>query len=152
MATFQAKKIPTQIDVLLITNTMSTYWLWKALDMSVYKARIVVVDVNAAYRPPDRRTVPEQSAEWDGESDFFGASLAAIQQVASKHGYTLVYCEQHGHRCFYVLTSALLSIGSSEDVSSMAGPDWVNAVYQEPNYFGSGGGYKSSKQSQWQFV
>jgi len=134
-----------------------TYHLWAAVDVAVFQPRFVMLEVNPAFAPPDSRTVPPNVTHWDGNDDYYGASLSALEIVSRSKGYTLVYVDVTGERAVFVhqdvLEDALgrtgLSIaadGASASVKALAD---VGQLHRPPNLFRSGGGYAQSKGKLW---
>ncbi len=64
--------------------------------------RVLVVEYNARFRPPASLVQPYNAMHaWDG-SDYFGASLCALHQLARQHGYALVGTNLTGVNAFFV--------------------------------------------------
>jgi len=62
---------------------------------------IVVIEYNGSL-PLDRPMVqPLQDRPWDG-TDFFGASLKALEELGTRKGYRLVHTELTGTNAFFV--------------------------------------------------
>ena len=75
-------------------------WIWRALDAA--RPRIVVIEYNAHLdhkRPLVQPYDPDWA--WDG-TDWFGASLGALELVAAEKGYALVHTELCGVNAFFV--------------------------------------------------
>ena len=88
------------VDLISIDTDYHDYWLWKALDM--IRPRVVAIEYNATLKPPLSLAVPYEPHErWDGSS-FFGASLAALEQLGREKGYALVGCCFSGVNAFFV--------------------------------------------------
>jgi len=64
--------------------------------------RVIVAEYNAKF-PPDIRWVMEynETHRWDG-SDYFGASLGALEAMLSEKGYSLAGCNLLGCNAFFV--------------------------------------------------
>ena len=88
------------IDLLSIDIDGNDYWVWKAIESVT--PRVVVVEYNATFRPPVR-VVQEYRPDacWNG-TNFYGASLKALEQLASSKGYELVGCNLAGQAAFFV--------------------------------------------------
>ncbi len=93
-------KLPGEIDLLSIDIDGNDYWVWEAL--SQVQPRVVVVEYNAVFRPPIA-VVADYDANfvWDGTS-YYGASLKALESLASQKGYDLVGCSLSGINAFFV--------------------------------------------------
>ena len=146
---------PQVPDVMVIDLDLATFAVWHALLASgQYQASYVVVAVNSYY-PADSVTVGyEASARWDG-STYFGMSPRAAQTLASKHGYTLVYCESHGMFCVFARSSILQALDSTNARILAARPGGlmsVDVLQRQPNWFGSGTGAAHATSREWQAV
>ena len=64
--------------------------------------RVVVIEYNAALRPPLSLVVPyDPERRWDG-SNYFGASLEALVRLGRSKGYRIVGCNFSGANAFFV--------------------------------------------------
>lgn len=116
--------IPQEIDLLSLDIDGNDYYVWKALE--AVNARVVVVEYNAAY-PPGFHFLQEESQEmWNG-SNFFGASLHTLNELAKKKGYTLVCCDLVGANAFFVRNDLAL------DIFEHAGD--LEKIWQKPKYY-----------------
>lgn len=98
---FSKYNVPNEFDVLSIDIDFNDLYVWKAIS-DIYKPSIVVIEYNAEHAPPKSLTVRYDSNRfWDG-TNYFGASLAALNHVAKEKGYTLVYCDRNGVNAFFV--------------------------------------------------
>jgi hypothetical protein len=132
--------------VLNIDIDFNDYWVWAAINSSLYSPRIMVVEYNSHIPPHEARTVVYQhDGGWDGYSNYCGAGVAALAKLGASRGYTLVHCESHGVNCFFVRDDVL--IGSATDTMSgheAQDEQWrrpVDEVYARTNYFGKGWTY-----------
>ena len=80
-----------EIDLLSIDVDSVEYWLMKALDACT--ARVLVLEYNAYFGPTRAVTTPVEGPPANRPIEYFGASLAALEQVAREKGYRLVLCE-----------------------------------------------------------
>lgn len=88
------------IDLLSIDIDSHDYWVWKAV--TSVAPRVVVVEYNATLPPEVSKTIPYDPAyRWDG-SNYFGASLGALAELAAAKGYCLVGCSPAGVNAFFV--------------------------------------------------
>lgn len=101
-ALFSKHSVPDEFDVLSIDLDGVDYWIWKALE-SRWRPRVVLAEYNANFLPPESVTVPyDPSFQWDASSDYYGASLSALEKLAARKGCALVYCESSGVNAFFV--------------------------------------------------
>ncbi len=89
-----------EVDLLSIDVDSIEYWLMAALDACT--ARVVVLEYNAYFGPERAVTTPAGGPPADRPLEYYGASLAALEQVARDKGYGLVLCEQQGVNAFFV--------------------------------------------------
>lgn len=89
-----------EIDFLSIDIDGNDYWVWQALN--VISPRVVVIEYNATLRPPVK-LVQEYApdAQWN-RTNFFGASLKALECLGNKKGYELVGCSLANGDAFFV--------------------------------------------------
>lgn len=88
------------VDLLSIDTDFHDFWLWKALD--AIRPRVVVIEYNASLKPPISVTVPHDPEDgWDG-SNYFGASLCAMEKLGREKGYALVGCCFSGVNAFFI--------------------------------------------------
>lgn len=88
-----------EVDVLSIDIDMADYWVWKALEL---RPRVLMIEYNASWRPPAAIVVPyDAQRRWDG-TNYFGASLGALEKLGREKGYSLVGCCFAGVNAFFV--------------------------------------------------
>lgn len=89
-----------EIDLLSIDIDGNDYYVFDAID--VIQPRAVVIEYNAKF-PPDLAVVQRYKADhlW-GLTDYYGASLAALERLGRKKGYALVGCNLAGANAFFV--------------------------------------------------
>jgi hypothetical protein len=89
-----------EIDLLSIDIDGNDYWVWEAI--SQVQPRVVVIEYNAVFRPPIGVVAEyDEKFAWDGTS-YYGASLKALESLASQKGYALVGCSLSGINAFFV--------------------------------------------------
>jgi hypothetical protein len=70
---FAALNVPKEFDFLSIDIDFNDFWVWKALDESLFRPRVVCVEVNSDIPYNESKTVAYNSSYvWDG-SMYFGA-------------------------------------------------------------------------------
>lgn len=88
------------VDLLSIDIDGNDYWIWSALEAVV--PRVVVIEYNAAFRPPHKVVQRyDPSYVWDG-SNYYGASLEALAELGRQKGYSLVATCEAGVNAFFV--------------------------------------------------
>ena len=112
---------PEDTDILSIDIDGQDYWVWEAL--TVVRPKVIVIEYNSGKGPLDSTVEPLGSSP--AYTQEFGASIGALQKLASSKGYSLVYLELCGINAFFV----------RDDFSELF-PDTI--TYRSPNYFLSG--------------
>ena len=99
-ALFGQLGVPEEFDLLSIDIDQNTYYIWEGL--LGFRPRVVVIEYNSS--------IPAE-IDWKVEYDpdricngthNFGASLKALEKLASQRGYSLVGCEFIGANAFFV--------------------------------------------------
>lgn len=87
------------IDLLGIDIDGNDYHILAAMPL---KARVIVLEYNARFRPPIEWVLPyDESHMWD-TTDRFGASLASYARLLQGKGYSLVGCNITGVNAFFI--------------------------------------------------
>jgi hypothetical protein len=90
----------TDLDLLSIDVDGNDYYIWQAVQS--IKPRVVIVEYNAAWFPPMSLTIPYvEQFQWQ-QTNYFGASLKALELSANQKGYRLVGCCFAGVNAFFV--------------------------------------------------
>ena len=99
-----------EIDLLSIDVDGNDYWLWEAL--TVVTPRVVIIEYNATFRPPHKIVQAyDENYRWNF-TNYYGASLKALEELGARKGYDLVGCCYAGTNAFFVrrdLTKDLFS-------------------------------------------
>ena len=92
--------LPKDLDLLSIDIDGNDYWVWKALE--TVSPRVMVMEYNAFLPPPIARTIRyDPDFNW-AFTDYFGASLCALDKLARSKGYSLLCCDSRGVNAFFV--------------------------------------------------
>jgi hypothetical protein len=99
-ALFREHGVPESPDLVSIDIDGNDYWVWEAMETT---PRVLVVEYNGNLDTgPDVRLVQPYSDEaWD-RTDFFGASLGALESLGRRKGYRLVHTDLAGSNAFFV--------------------------------------------------
>jgi hypothetical protein len=128
---FAKYDVPEEFDLLSIDIDGNDYWVWRRLS-GAYRPRVVMVEYNASVGPHERRTIAYDPAfVWSG-TDYFGASLAALEQLGASKGYRLLGCESTGVNAFFVRSDLL---------GERLVPKTAREAYQPPLYGRAEGGH-----------
>lgn len=116
-----------ELDVLSIDIDSHDYWVWEAV--SVVSPRLVIIEYNSHIPYPLARVQPlAESEPWNG-TDYFGASLAALEQLAAQKGYSLAHTDLCGVNAFFVRS----------DLADRL--EEIESPRRSPNFFLSGTGH-----------
>lgn len=118
---FKKYDVPYEFDLLSIDIDGNDYWVWKEIQES-YSPRVVVIEYNAAIPPTESKTIEYISDfRWDG-TNYFGASLLALDKLAKQKGYTLVGCNEIGGNAFFVRNDIIKGNFIITDIGEMYKP------------------------------
>ncbi len=94
-------EVPDEPTIVSIDIDGNDYYVWEALER---KPRIVIVEYNSSLPlGRDERLVQPyaDNAPWAG-TEYFGASLGALEKLGSEKGYSLVHTDLIGVNAFFV--------------------------------------------------
>lgn len=132
---------PEEIDLLSIDIDGNDYWIWRAI--TACRPRIVVIEYNPYYAPPERWVMcfnPDH--EWDGSS-YYGASLESLVALGRNKGYELVCCDDMGNNAFFVRSDLYPLLGIANNAPSVLfRPAMYKLRYIGHNTFLSGHPYR----------
>jgi hypothetical protein len=101
---FVNENVPKEPGILHIDIDGNDYWIWKSIH--VINPIIVIMEYNSGFGDERCITVPYKddferySAHYSGL--YFGASLAALCQLAEEKGYSFVGSNTYGNNAFFV--------------------------------------------------
>ncbi|MFG0212417.1 hypothetical protein ACFU8X_04890 [Brevibacillus porteri] len=128
---FEDNGVPKEFDLLSIDIDGNDYWVWQAL--STYTPRLVVIEYNAAFSPPQKMVIEYQpDFKWGGTT-YFGASLSSLAILGNRLGYALVGTDSKGVNAFFLRHDLLRQSGFSELTPEQA--------YHPPRYGKYEGGH-----------
>lgn len=97
---FAKNRVPPRFDLLSIDIDGMDYWIWKAI--LNFHPRVVIIEYNASVPPLRNSVVPyNPKFVWDG-TDYFGASLGALNKLALQKGYQLLATNSGGTNAIFV--------------------------------------------------
>lgn len=131
--------VPKEIDLLSVEMQFNGFWVLDALDSGVVSPRVIIVRINS-HIPPEHRVAVKFDAtrEWDGVSDYYGASVGAVAFWAQENGFSLVYCESRGVSCVLVRDDALGAVSNLASLLPAA------ELHAPPNIDGRGKKFESN--------
>jgi hypothetical protein len=117
-----------ELDLLSIDIDGNDYHVMKAVQL---RPRVLVIEYNGKYPPPMDLVPDYQPAHlWDG-SDYAGASLQAIANLAKRLGYNLVGTNLTGANAFFVRSELAGDHFADGDTAALFNPAryWLTAGY-----------------------
>ena len=101
---FQRNGVTGDIGILSVDIDGNDYWVWDAIN--TVDPAIVVAEYNALFGPDHAISVPYDPTFYRTTAHysnlFYGTSLAALEHLAKKKGYRLVYANKFGNNAFFV--------------------------------------------------
>ena len=107
-----------EIGLLHIDIDGNDYWVWKAI--TVIEPAIVIMEYNSVFGPERAITVPYRR-DFDRTRAHFstlyaGASLSALQGLASEKGYVFLGCNSAGNNAYFIqkrrMTDELMALAN----------------------------------------
>lgn len=101
---FSNYEVPKEFDLLSIDIDGNDWHLWNAI-LKEYSPRVVVIEYNPNFIPPDDRTIIYDEDFFWGKvphGAYHGASAQALFNLARFYNYSLVYIEKIGVNMFFV--------------------------------------------------
>lgn len=132
-----------ELDLLSIDIDGNDYHVLKAV-RSV-RPRVLVIEYNGKFPPPMDLVPPyDPQYAWDG-SDYMGASLQAIANLAARSGYRLVGTNVTGANAFFVRAELAANRFAEADAAALYNPAryWLSAAFVSGHPPGERYGYVS---------
>lgn len=102
---FAQMKVPAEFDYLSVDIDGNDYWVWKAIQR--FSPRVVSVEYNGVFPAHVNWVMPyAPQHSWDG-TNYYGASLKALENLGRQKGYSLVGCNLVGVNAFFVRNDLL---------------------------------------------
>lgn len=93
-----------EIGLLHIDIDGNDYWVWK--NINIVNPIIVIVEYNSAFGVNEKWTIPYDPLFFRTKAHYsnlyYGASLAALFELASEKGYSFVGCNSNGNNAYFV--------------------------------------------------
>jgi hypothetical protein len=98
---FEQYGVPKDLDLLSIDIDSNDYYVWKVIHN--FRPKVVIIEFNSAFPPPQKMVVQFHPMNyWDGDSDYFGASIQSLYELGKAKGYELVHCSSQGINLIFV--------------------------------------------------
>jgi len=122
-----------QVGLLSIDIDGNDYWVWEKLD--TVDPAIAMVEYNSVFGPNLAVTIPydEKFVRHRGHysGQFWGASLAALDLLAKRKGYSLVGCNSAGNNAYFVRNEKIGSLRALEPKEAFADARWRDSRNKE---------------------
>ena len=134
---FEQYGTPHDLDLISIDIDFNDFYVWKAIDEK-YQPRLVVIEYNATHLPDEDKTVIyDPNGRWDG-TNYYGASILALYNLARQKGYSLIYAESRGVNLFFLRDDL-----AKQYAEHFKNVNDVSKLYVTPNYgTGPNGGHR----------
>jgi len=134
-----------EVGLLSIDVDGNDLYIWERI--SVIEPSIVVIEYNAKFPPPKRWSIHyDDYHSWDF-SDYQGASLQKLVDLATAKGYILVCCNLNGTNAFFIKKKLITpDFADAGDVYKLYHPP---RYYLTKAYSGAYGHPASSKIGKW---
>jgi hypothetical protein len=127
-ALVSAARLGPEIDLLSIDVDGNDYYVWEAIRST--DARVVVIEYNAKFRPPNDWCITYDPAQMWDNTDRMGCSLQALANLGETKGYQLVGCNITGSNAFFVRRDLAGDL--------FASPSTAAHLFQPPRYYMTG--------------
>lgn len=118
--------ISGDVGLLSVDIDGNDYWVWEAINC--IQPRIVVCEYNALFGAIRKVTVPYDKHYVRSRAHhsylFYGASIAALDQLAQAKGYALVGSNSHGNNVFFVRRDLLGTLPTYTPVQAFVQPQF----------------------------
>lgn len=132
-----------ELDLLSIDIDGNDYHVLQAVES--VRPRVIVIEYNAKYPPPMDLVPPyDPGHRWDG-SDYMGASLQALTNLAGRRGYRLVGTNITGSNAFFVRADLAGDRFAAGDAAALYNPAryWLTPGFVAGHPPGERFGYSS---------
>lgn len=111
--------VPNDTVLLSIDIDGNDYHVWKALTI---KPAIIIIEFNHVFKPPIKKIISyDPEFCWDG-TNYFGASLSALEELGTSKGYNLVTTDSHQGNAYFVLKE--FGIEGEDAINLWFNPRW----------------------------
>lgn len=125
---FKKYNVPKNINLLSVDIDFNDFYCLKEI-LLFYKCDIIICEYNASHSPDiDKVVMYDKKGIWDG-TNYFGVSLLALDKLAKKFNYSLVYCDNNGVNCFIIHNDIIKNKNLK-----FANIDNISKIYKPPKY------------------
>lgn len=138
-ALFDKYKVPLDFDLLSIDIDYNDFYVWKALDQK-FRPSVVLIEYNATHLPDQDKVVKYRPFYAGDGTNYYGASILSLYNLARSKGYSLVYAENTGTNLFFIRDDILDLLEEKE--ITFKNVNNVEKLYRKPCYgVGPNGGH-----------
>lgn len=101
---FEKNNVPKEFDFLSIDIDGNDYWVWKALDETRFRPRVVCIEFNSNLldqKEPLARKYCEEEDTTVPSIYYYSASISALKKLGESKGYSLIF-RVNNHNLFFV--------------------------------------------------
>lgn len=133
---FKKYNVPSKINLLSVDIDFNDFYCLNQI-LANYQCDIIICEYNATHLPnEDKVIIYESTGKWDG-TNYFGMSLLALDKLAKKYNYSLIYCDKRGVNAFLVHNDII-----RKNQLSFRNMGNAAALYKPPKYSnGPNGGH-----------
>jgi hypothetical protein len=134
---FAEAEVPPEPDVISIDVDGQDYWLWQAIES--YRPRVMVIEYNSSLDPRTRLVQPDEPGhQWSG-TEYYGASLGALESLAAEKGYRLIHTDLCGVNAFFVRSDLDGdALPPTEEVARRGTPNYFQRGVRHPPHAAGG--------------
>lgn len=98
--------VPNDLDLLCIDTGYNDYYLWRAIDPN-YQPSVVMIRYNPLHLPSVDKVVKYHPYFGGDHTNYYGASMLAMNKLGQSKDYTLIYAEESGSYLFFIRNQIL---------------------------------------------
>jgi len=97
---FEDAGVPEDLDLLIIDIDSNDYYVWRAI--RDFRPKVVMLEANPAFPPPQLAVIEFHPMNYWDLTNYVGASLQSLYNLAKKKGYELVHVMRRGPNVIFV--------------------------------------------------
>ena len=119
--------VPKHINLLSIDIDSYDFYILHEI-VKHFTCDVIICEYNSTHLPNEDKVIIYDYKMWDF-TNYFGASLLALNNLCKKYDYTLVYCDNNGVNCFFIHNSII-----TEKNLQFTDSGNVQRLYKPPKY------------------
>jgi hypothetical protein len=119
----KSNEVPSEFELLVIDLHYNDFHIWNSIDNS-YRPALVLIEYNGTLDSTEDKVIDYRPYYAGDYTDYFGASITALQRLGKKKGYNLIYAEKGGAYLFFLREDLLtdMAFANSNDVKKLYHP------------------------------